>query len=674
MKLGIDIGGTFTDLTLLDAGASPHHHKVPSTPDAPSRAVARGIVELMQRLGRKPDELTGFVHGTTIALNAVLERRGARACLLVTEGNRDLLEIGRLQKIDPFNLRAVEPILLVPRARVVEVRERIDSSGGVILPLDVERLRQALAALPPDIESVAICLLNSHANDQHEREVERVVAQVFPGCHVSRSSALWPEIREYERAMVAVLNAYVQPALARYVEGLERDTRAIGMKTRLYITQSNGGIMSAGTARELPARTLLSGPASGVVGAAYVARLAGARNAVTIDIGGTSADVSLIRDGEPVHSTEARVGDFPVVMPSVDVFSVGAGGGSIAWLDSLGLLKVGPRSAGATPGPACYARGGREPTVTDAYLVCGYLNPLNFVGGTMKLDTQLARSAVGAVAERLKTGVEEAAEAILKIATTNMITALLPMMTKRGVDPRELALIPFGGAGPTHACLLAEEVVVPRIVVPLSPGTTCATGAGMADIRADYIRSVRRPLPEIADARLQEIFASLERAGRDWLAVEDPAVTGVFVRYAVDARYAGQAFDIEVELKPGMLDGKSIAAVFHDAYETLYRNADPGAPIELISLRVRVTGKTRVPETPLLRQAERTPPAAGSRDIWYGGRWHRANVYAREGLLSGHVIQGPAIVEQFDTTTLVAPGFRAAVDPHGFLVIARHDE
>jgi len=504
-----------------------------------------------------------------------------------------------------------------------------------------------------------------------EREVQKLAAKTFPRWHVSRSSALWPEIREYERAMVAVLNAYVQPILGRYIAGLQRDTEAIGMKTQLYITQSNGGIMSAGTARDVPVRTLLSGPASGVVGASYIARLAGVQEAVTIDIGGTSADVSLIRNGEPVHSTDARVGEFPVVMPSVDVFAVGAGGGSIAWFDSLGLLKVGPRSAGAAPGPACYGRGGAEPTVTDAYVVCGYLNPQNFVGGTMKLDPALARAVIATIAEKLKTGVENAAEAILKIATTNMITALLPMMTKRGVDPRELALIPFGGAGATHACLLAEEVVIPRIVVPLSPGTTCAMGAGIADIRADYIRSLRRPLNAVSGAELREIFASLEKQGRQWLVAEDPSIAGVDVRHAVDARYAGQAFDIEVELAPGTLEGAAIAAAFHATYERLYQNADTGAQIDLINLRVKIVGKTPAPETRALRSAEGSATPAGKRDIWYGGRRHTARLFARASLLSGHIIEGPAIIEQFDTTTVVAPGFRAAVDEHGILVITR---
>ena len=675
-KLGIDIGGTFTDLTLIEEnGRGIHTHKLPSTPDSPSRAVEQGIVELMRRIQSSPSAIGGFVHGTTIALNAILERRGANVVLLVTHGDRDILEIARLQKQDIFNLLAAAPLDLVPRRSVVEVRERIDKSGRVIAAVDAEALEAALAALPEEeVHSLAVCLLNAHSNPDNEKAAAAVAERRFPGRHVSRSTELWPEIREYERAMVAVLNAYVQPVLSRYVRALEEDCKAIGLGTPLYITQSNGGIMSAATARQRPVRSLLSGPASGVVGAAYIARLCGVGEAVTIDIGGTSADVSLIRDGEPVHSTEAKVGDFPVVMPSVDVFAVGAGGGSIAWFDAVGLLKVGPRSAGAAPGPACYGKGGTEATVTDAYVVCGYIDPEHFLGGSMKLDRALALAAVTKVAARLEVPLEEAAEAILKIATSNMITALLPMMTKRGVDPRDFALIPFGGAGATHACLLAEEIIIPRIIVPPSPGTICALGAAIADVKSDYIRSTRRELASLSAEQIRSAFNELERTGRDWLEAENPVIEGVAMRRSVDARYAGQAFDIEVELADPVnsLTPALVAERFHDTYEALYRNSDRAAAIELINLRVRVIGKTPPLALSRLASADSSEPQSkGERDIWYGGAQHRARLYDRRKLLSGHLIAGPAVIEQFDTTTVVAPGFTAATDDYGVLTLAR---
>jgi N-methylhydantoinase A len=674
-KLGIDIGGTFTDLNLIEIGGPGiHTHKVPSTPDAPSRAVAQGTVELMNRLGETPSAIDGFVHGTTIALNAILECRGANVALVVSAGNRDILEIARLAKHDHFNLRAAAPPDLLPRRHVIEVPERTDKHGVEIEPVNVAVLRARLQALDAaGIDSLAVCLLNAYVAPEHEQEVAAVLAEVFPGRHISLSTELWPEIREYERAVVAVLNAYVQPVLSRYLRGLQQDAQAIGMHTKLYITQSNGGVMSASTAEDKPVRTLLSGPASGVVGASYIARLCGVREAVTIDIGGTSADVSLIRDGEPVHSTEARVGHYPVVMPSVDVFAVGAGGGSIAWFDPVGLLKVGPRSAGAVPGPACYGKGGTEPTLTDAYVVCGYINPDNFIGGAMKLDRRLAEEAVGRVAARLGMSLQEAAEAILDIATANMITALLPMMTKRGVDPRDFGLIPFGGAGATHACLLAEEIIIPRIIVPPSPGTICALGAAIADVKNDYIKSLRGDLSKTSAEAICHGYAELESAGRAWLAAENPVIDEVVIQRSVDARYYGQAFDIEVEV-PGeaeALTPEQIGARFHDTYETLYRNSDRKARIDLVNLRVRITGKTPPLALRHVPQAKGEPTAKGMREIWYRGKRHLARLYERSQLAAGHRVEGPAIIEQFDTTTVVAPGYVAVTDEHGVLNLTR---
>ncbi|MSQ72679.1 MAG: hydantoinase/oxoprolinase family protein [Betaproteobacteria bacterium] len=674
-KLGVDIGGTFTDLTLIEEGGDGlHTHKIASTPDAPSRAVAQGVSELMRRIGSTPAAINGFVHGTTIALNAILEYRGAKVALLVSTGNRDILEIGRLAKHDTFNLRAAAPSDLLPRRRVLEVTGRIDRHGAEVTPLATAALREQLATLAAgDIDSVAVCFLNGYVSAAHEREAAAVIAEVLPGRHVSLSTELWPEMREYERAMVAVLNAYVQPVLSRYLRWLQRDTVAIGMNTRLYITQSNGGVMSAATAEDKPVRTLLSGPASGVVGAAYIARLVGVQEAVTIDIGGTSADVSLIRDGEPVHSTEAKVGVYPVVMPSVDVFAVGAGGGSIAWFDPVGLLKVGPKSAGAMPGPAAYGNGNTEPTVTDAYIICGYLNPDNFLGGAMKLERALAEAAVKKIADRLEVSLEEAAEAILKIATANMITALLPMMTKRGVDPRDFALIPFGGAGATHACLLAEEIIIPRIVVPPNPGTTCALGAAIADVKNDYIKSLRGDLAKTPAEAIRAGFAELEATGRAWLAAENPVMDNIVIRRSIDARYYGQAFDIEVELPgdSGTLDPQAVAARFHDTYEALYRNSDRKARIDLVNLRVRVSGKTPALTLKRLAKGEGEPQAKGTRRIWYNGAHHEAKLYERTGLFAGQRIAGPAIVEQFDTTTVVAPGFVAITDDYGVLILSR---
>jgi N-methylhydantoinase A len=675
-RLGIDIGGTFTDLTLIaETGEAIFTHKVPSTPRSPSAAVARGITELMAQIGSNASAIGYFVHGTTIAVNAILERRGAPVALFVTKGNRDILQIGRLRKPDSFNLRATPIEPLVPRRHVIEVDARIAQDGHVVAELEAGALEQALDQLDDDIESFAVCLLNAHVDSRHERTVAAAIEARWPGRQCSCSTDLWPEIREYERATVAVLNAYVQPTLARYVERLKTDAEAIGLDTRLYITRSNGGVMSAETARVQPVTTLLSGPASGVVGAAYIARLAGVLGAVTIDIGGTSADVSIIRDGEPAHSTEAMVGEFPVVAPSVDVFAVGAGGGSIAWFDQLGLLKLGPRSAGADPGPACYGQGGVEPTTTDAYVVCGYLNPANFIGGTMKLDAGLAAHAVGTVASRLKIPLEQAAESMLKLATSTMRSALMPMMTKRGIDPRDLTLIAFGGAGPTHACLLAEEITISRVLIPPSPGTTCALGAVIADLKADYIRSFRAPLANADIEAVRSAYRDMETEARGWLATENPQIQQVQIVGSADLRYIGQAFNLEVTLPTTApltdITAAEIARLFHETYERVYKNSDPSAPVELINLRVRIIG-----QSPRLALRQLPPAATGSapqptghRRIWYGGTFHEAAVYDRLALQAGHVVTGPAIIEQYDTTTLVAPGFVAGTDAHGILTL-----
>jgi N-methylhydantoinase A len=675
-RLGVDIGGTFTDLSLLDdSSGAVHTHKVPSTPKSPSDAVAVGVQQLVERLGATAADVASFVHGTTIGLNAVLERRGAKVALVVAGGNRDLLELARLQKPNQFDLRSAVPEPLVPRRRVVELPVRIDRNGRVIAAAsagDLHRCAEAIQRM--DVESVAVCLLNAYANPGHEQAVRDALAKLLPGTLVSCSTELWPETREYERGVVAALNAYVQPIMSRYVSALKTDAARIGLKTKLYLTRSNGGVMSAESAAHVPVHTLLSGPAAGVVGATFVARAAGVLEAVTCDIGGTSADVSIIRDGEPVHSMDAGIGDFPIVMPAVDVFAVGAGGGSIARFDALGLLKLGPQSAGAVPGPASYGKGGTQPTTTDAYLVCGFLDPDRFLGGTMKLRRDLAEQALKPVATRLGMDLPSAAEAVLALGTSNMSTSLLPMLTKRGIDPRDYTLIPYGGAGATHACLLAEDLGMTRILVPPSPGTLCALGAMIADLKADYIRSTRLRLAEVTDELLRDTFSDLERQARAWLDGERADVQKIDLVFSADMRYVGQAFHIEVALPGGVdrLGADRLAREFQAAYAALYGAAQPNGVIETVNMRARITGKRGTFRLRTLAKApQANPDPVGQRRIRYAGAFHEAKVYRRDDLLSGHRLEGPAIVEQFDTTTVVAPGFRGEVDDLGVLMITR---
>lgn len=674
-QLGIDIGGTFTDLSLLALdGAASHTHKVASTPSSPSEAVARGIGELMAAVGSAPDAISYFVHGQTIALNAVLQRRGARCALIVSEGNRDILEIARLRKRDIFNLKASLPEAIIARQDVFEIPLRGDETD---LSAGLAALDAAIASFPPEIESVAICLLGSYKSAEAEQRIAERIRAARPDLYLSCSSELWSEIREYERASVASLNAFVQPIMSRYVDNLVIDTQRVGLDTALQITQSNGGVLSAESAKAKPVNTMLSGPASGVVAAAYVCGLSGVRDAVTLDIGGTSADFSIIRDNQPVYSTDAEIGDFPVVMPTVDVFAVGAGGGSIAWFDPFGILKLGPHSAGAEPGPACYDRGGTDATVTDAYMVAGFIDAEKFAGGTLHLKRENAVAAVGRIAERLGCSPEAASEAILRLGTATMTSAILPMMTKRGLDPRDFTLIAFGGAGPTHACLLAEEVGIGQILVPPSPGTMCALGATIADYQYNFIRSLRRPLDEMDLQTVQAIYGELEQEGRESLAAEKPMIEWVEIVRSANMRYRGQAFDVDVTLPadvaPGDLTPELLAKKFHETYETLYHNSDPAAAVDLVSLRVKVLGRRSRPSLP---PARRRPPAetlqsTGRRLIHHGGQGHQAAVFDRDSICDGDVIAGPAVIEQFDTTTIVTPGFVARCDGAGNLLLTR---
>ncbi|MEW5424810.1 hydantoinase/oxoprolinase family protein [Amorphus sp. 3PC139-8] len=660
-------------LIALD-GSEYFTHKVASTPSAPSKAVARGISELLSSIESSPRTIANFVHGTTIALNAVLERRGARCALIVSSGNRDILEIARLRKTGIFNLKSDVPAPIIERRDVIEVPLRGDDKDRSSLEAIADKV---LAVLPSEIDSAAICLLNAYKGSDVERGLADALCARRPGLHISCSSDLWPEIREYERGSVAALNAYVQPIMSAYVDNLKADTSGVGLEAPLQITQSNGGVLAASSAKTKPVNTMLSGPASGVVGAAFVSSLSGVHDAVTLDIGGTSADFSIIRDGQPVHSTEAVVGDFPLVMPSVDVFAVGAGGGSIAWFDPFGVLKLGPMSAGAEPGPACYGRGGNRPTITDAYLVSGFIDPDRFVGGTMQLSRENAVKAVGGIAEQLGCSAEQASEAILRLGTATMTSAILPMMTKRGLDPRDFTLVAFGGAGPTHACLLAEEIGIQQVLVPPSPGTMCALGATIADYKSNHIRSMRGPLAAFSAADLQACFAELEQEGRDRLSAESERIEVVEVVRSADLRYRGQAFDVDVTLPEGVrldeIDPDYLARLFHETYEKLYSNHDPASPIELMALRVVSTGRRPRPDLPRLneRHAAAGSLEVGERRLFYGNRFRNAAVYRRDALMAGDTIAGPAIVEQFDTTTFIVPGFIGACDAVGNLLVSK---
>jgi len=674
-RVGIDIGGTFTDFSVLDEATGVlTAFKAPTVPADPARGVLEGLATLSAEAEVDARRIVHLAHGSTIAINTVIQRNGARLGLLVTRGFGDVLEIQRLRLPVPVTFTATRPAPLIPRYRVGEVTERVLADGTVDAPLDRAGLLAEARRLVEDegVEGLVLAFLHAYRAPRHEAEAKALLAARYPALSVTASHEVWPQIREYERTLVAVLSAYVRPRVAGYLARLQAGLDEAGVPAPLLVTKSNGGVTSAGDIGAATAATLLSGPASGVIGAAYVCALAGYRDLVTFDMGGTSADIALVRSGAPGYSTDEVVGDFPVVMPAVAVSSIGAGGGSVAWLDGAGVLKVGPRSAGADPGPACYGRGGREPTVSDAFLVSGFLNPGRFAGGRVRLDPGAAAEVIRPLASALGRDVADGAEAIVEVATAGMYAAFSNALARHAADPRDLTLVAFGGAGPLEACFLAREFHLARVVVPPSPGTLCALGAMVADVRADYVRTIHGRLGTIGAGALAEFGRALAERARLWLRTEAPAAAASTLSYIAELRYVGQAFQIPVPIDQAWLEEPELGrlrAAFHDRHEQLYAHADRAADVELIDLRVTVVGAT--PKPRLARPSRGTGRAepVGRRSIRHGGRAHEAAIYDRRRLLAGQRFDGPAVVEQDDTTTLVPRGFAATVDDWGHLVI-----
>jgi N-methylhydantoinase A len=669
-RLGIDIGGTFTDLFMSDAESGESLGlKTPTTPHDLVRGVLNGI-ELLRERGIDPGSIEYFAHGTTAGVNTVIQRVGARTALLVTEGFVDVLELARLRLPVPWSFysRRAEP--LVPRELVLPVAERMRHTGAVERPLESEEIARVLEGLGTlELESVAICLLHSYANPAHEYALRDAIRRELPGLEVSCSADLWPQVREYERAMVTVINAYLQPMMARYTSRLEQELASSGVTIRPYLSRSNGGVMTIASARREPVQTLLSGPASGVTGAAALARRAGIDKVITLDIGGTSADVAVLEGGSPGYSRDARIGDFPVVIPTVGIYCIGAGGGSVAWLDGR-VLRAGPRSAGAVPGPACYAAGGEEPTLTDAFLVSGFLNPDQFAG-KRRLDTEAAQRTLAELGALVSLSAEQAADATIRVALSTMYTELSAVMERTGIDPREFTLMAFGGAGPVLACLVAESANITRVLIPPAPGTLCAEGALQADCVGDFITSFHRTTAEVSPAELESRFATMSAQALGWMEGEAPAhAAAPELHLSADMRYVGQSYEVEVPVatEQGQVDLGRLRAGFDEVHRRLYAHADAEASVEFVNLRVRVIARTALPLPPAHAQ---TAAAAGSeRRVLVNGAEYRARVLPREAILPGEIIPGPAVVEQADSTTVVPPGWSLEADGLGNLIVS----
>lgn len=658
LLVGVDTGGTFTDFVLIQDGAVRIHKEV-STPDDPSRAILNGLATL----GIAGSHMT-VIHGSTVATNAVLERKGARVALITTAGFADILEIGRQTRprIYGFEMRRAAP--LVPAKLRFEVRERLDERGHALLPLDPASVTEALTTLAREqVESLALCLLFSFVNPEHEHIIAEQARAM--GLYVSASADVLPEFREYERASTVVLNAYVGPIIDRYLGQLEG---GLPPGAQVRIMQSNGGSISTTTARREAARTLLSGPAAGVVGAAFMAKASGFEQIISFDMGGTSTDVAHV-SRTIAETSEGSVGGYPMRLPMIDIHTVGAGGGSIAWFDTGGALRVGPASAGANPGPAAYGRGGTEPTVADANIVLGRLIPEHVLGGALPIDPAAASAAVSKLARRLALSPEEAALGMLRIVTAHMEGAIRVISVQRGYDPRECTLVAFGGAGPLHACELAASLRIPRVLIPPVAGVLSAFGMLAADIVKDYVRTVMLPLTG-SNAVIAAELARLTDQGRLDLIDEGCAEGRIVIECALDLRYVGQSYELTVPFD----DGADMASAFHHAHARRFGYSDEGEPVQIVNVRVKARGLVDTPPMPG-QTGDKVARAATRRShrVAFSGAdgqltWRQTPVYMRERLAPGAVLAGPAIVAQYDSTTVLPPDWSATVDATGAIL------
>jgi N-methylhydantoinase A len=677
--IGVDVGGTFTDFFVLDT-ATEHTwvHKTPSTPKNPSQAIATGLEEILGWRHFDVGDVSRLAHGTTVATNTLIQRKGATVALFVTEGFRDLLEIGRQTRPHLYSIQIDAPDPLVPRERRLQVRERLYSDGSVKLELDDDQVKSAIRdAVGTGADAYAVCFLFSFLNPEHERRVKDLLTE--SGClAVSVSHEVQPEMREYERMSTTVLNAYLIPLMGTYLTSLEKQTRESVPKAALRINQSSGGLMSATQAARFPIRTALSGPAAGAVGAAAIARGAGRPNAITLDMGGTSADVCLIRDGKFASSYEGNVGGFPVRLPMVDVNAVGAGGGSITWIDRDGLVKVGPMSAGAYPGPACYGLGGAEPTVTDANLILGRLDLAGLLDGRLPLDLAKARAAFGGIANTVGVSVEQAALGAVDIVVANMVRAIRAVSIERGHDPRRFSLLAFGGGGPLHGRAVAASLGIREVVIPPYPGILCAQGLLAADLTEDFVATTRLQVSSASHQNLIAAFTRLKSSADQWYEEEGAPLGERTLSVSLDMRYIGQNYELSVPADPSLfstgnpeLVADTLAKAFHAAHQRQYGTNNPSAAVEILNLRVRAGVPARI--SIVREEALGEPRPLGQamlRDVWFDRSGPiSCAIYRRNELLPGTSFRGPAIIEQLDATTVVFPGDKASVDACSNLLI-----
>jgi len=674
-RLSTDVGGTFTDGVLLDEQSGRVVvSKVSSTPHNP----AIGTIESVEKFSIPLRDVSFLSHGTTVVINALIESKGAKTALLTTRGFRDVLEIGRCNRTEMYDALYRKPRPLVPRFLRLEVGERIDARGRVLTPLSEADLDEALKVLVDEgVRAVAVCLLNAYANPEHEIRIGEFLRERLPDAPVSLSHLITRRYYEYERTSTATQNAYVMPVVRSYLDSLERELREREFAQVLQIMQSNGGVMAASVARDIPIAMVESGPAGGAIGAAELAKLVGYENVISYDMGGTTAKTSIITGGLPETTEQYLVEGRPILLPVVDLREIGAGGGSIAWIDEAGAMHVGPQSAGADPGPACYKRGGTEPTVTDANLQLGILDPDYFLGGEMGISTELAYTVIKKVADHFDLSVDEAALGIVKIVNTNMSGLLQSMTVKRGYDPREFVMVAFGGAGPIHAAAIAKELNVPTVIVPPNSGVFSAWGMLMADLRHDLSRTFIMPLGTADSEMVNGVFGDLEERVKDVFAKENVSAEAITTTYQLDLRYVGQEHTLAVVAPAPFTDAAKsrIAGDFDEQHLRIYGHNAPDEPKEIVSLKVIGLGSVTKPNLERIPEGGDTPPVdakLGERDVYVGnGQYSSYDIYRRDRLLAHNVIAGPAIIEEVTATTVVEMGQSCRVDPYGNLLITR---
>ena len=674
-RLGVDVGGTFTDLSIYDDDTGLLSiYKTPSTPENQSKAVKDGVLHLIDIMKIEPSEIEFFIHGTTVATNTLIERDGAKTALIVTRGFRDVLEIGRQERPDLYNWKIKRPTPIVPRNLRFEITERMSYQGKVISPLKLKELNKIIPIIQQNnIESISICLLHSYANPKHEEQIGEYFRVNFPHLTLALSHKILPEFKEYERMSTTTINSYVAPRMERYLKDLNQAVDEIGIKSNLHIMQSNGGTTTASEAIARPVHTILSGPAAGVVGGVSIASDTGEENSISVDMGGTSFDISLCYKGEIKRSQESEISRLPIKVPMIDIHTLGAGGGSIAWIDPGGALRVGPASAGATPGPACYDKEGDQPTVTDANLILGRLSNSSMLAGKVGLNINRSVEVIETkLAKPLGMSIEQIASGIIKVINASMIKGIRVVSVAKGYDPRDFALIAFGGAGPLHAAELAAELEIPKVVVPVAPGVTSALGLLMSDLRHDYVQTVLRNLNEVNVNELNSLFNSMEQNAYSQMAREGINEKDINLIRLLDLRYKGQAYDLQIPISGGKLSKNEIQSAcvnFHAAHKNLYGFSIDENPMEIVNVRVTSVAGMNKPSFKNSVSNQINSREKKKRDVIFGENKLSTDIFVRDDLSVGDKIVGPAVIEQIDSTTLILPRQKACVDNYGNLII-----